>query len=504
MSRRTLVTFVSWRDPHHHTAHDDGRTHGPVLALLAERRFDRVILLSRPHRHEHAERTRAAVHEAHPELAIEVRPVEIPDSTHHPQILVELRKVWAAIQAGAPDDDFSVSLLAGTPEIHACWLLLHVAGECRARLLNHRRSSHNGLAGPRLLREVDWEAPLATISPESLRLLSGRAAHDADPSLQDPASTVPRHFFSRRTLDQAVQLARHRTPVMISGEPGTQKHYLAALLHQIGPHYSGPLVIFNCATLPETLFDSVIFGDPGDETSGKLRAAEDGTLVLLKVQRVPGSVLLRLVKAIDDGYYYAAHSSRPTKIKVRLIGTTDVDLDDEVRRGRFPAEAWQRFQASHVWLPPLRERVADIAPLVHEELERANRGLPRPKRLSPAALSKLENHRWPANVSELQRVVEQAVLNAEAPTIQPDDIELGLGVNLANVFTPAAPRLRAGFSLGAYLRAVKQGVIRSALAKTDGNQSEAARLLGLTPQAVSKLLRAVKNPRRPRSSRKKS
>ncbi|MFO1449616.1 MAG: RNA repair transcriptional activator RtcR family protein [Opitutaceae bacterium] len=492
MSRRTLVTFVGLRDPYYHDAHDDGRQKGPVLTVLDERRYDRVVLLGRPHRQEQLDRTCAALKSLHPKLSVEVRSLPLSDSTYHPEILSELRRVLSQLLRDTPKDDFSISLLSGTPEIHACWVLIAVSGEFPARLLNVQRTVHNGIAGPRALRELDWSEPLAAITPETLGLLAGRRERNDDSELQDPAITVPRHTFARRTLEQAVGLSRHTAPLLITGEPGTQKHYLAALVHRLSNRNSGPLIIFNCATLPATLFESVLFGEPGDEGSGKLDQAEGGTLVLLKLQQVPGELLARLLKALEDGYHYDSRSRVPRRINVRLIGTTDRDLEEEVRHSRFPADVWQRLQSSLLRVPPLRERAADITPLAQDELDRLNRRLPRPRRFSAGALAKLGSHTWPSNVSELRRVIDQAVLNAEQPTIQASDIDLDLGVNLANVFSASAPRIRHGFSLEDYLRNVKHEIVRSALKKTGDNQSEAARLLGVTPQAVSKYAKALK------------
>jgi DNA-binding NtrC family response regulator len=304
--------------------------------------------------------------------------------------------------------------------------------------------------------------------------------------------TVPRHYFARRTLEQAVVLSRHTAPLLITGEPGTQKHYLAALVHRLSNRNSGPLIIFNCATLPAALFESVLFGEPGEEGSGKLDQAEGGTLVLLKLQQVPGDLLVRLLKALDDGYHYDTRSRVPRRHNVRLIGTTDRDLGEEVRLNRFPADVWQRLQACLLRVPALHERPGDITLIAQDELDRRNRSLPRPRRFSASALARLGSHTWPSNVSELRRVIDQAVLNAEQPTIQAADIDLDLGVNLANVFAASAPRIRHGFSLEDYLRNVKHEIVRSALKKTGDNQSEAARLLGVTPQAVSKYAKALK------------
>ncbi len=157
-----------------------------------------------------------------------------------------------------------------------------------------------------------------------------------------------------------------------------------------------------------------------------------------------------------------------------------------------------------VSLLPLREHPADIALLAHDELERLNRTLPRPKRFASGALAKLESHAWPSNISELRRVIEHAVVQSEQPTIQAADIALDLALNMANVFNPAAPRIREGFSLEDYLRTVKYELVRSVLRKTGNNQSEAARLLGVTPQAVSKYMLALRpgNPGSPQKRRR--
>ena len=488
MSRKTLLTFISHRDPFTHDAHDDGRHQGPALVVLNERKFDRVILFSRPHREEQLRRTQRALRELHPKLLIEIREVALTDSTYHPEILTGLREALRKIHQQDPHDDYTISLLGGTPEIHACWILIHAAGEFPARLVNYRRSVHNGLAGPRSLRELDWSQPLAAIRPETLTLLAGRRDRHDDSDPQDPASTVPRHYFARRSLDQAVFLSRHHTPVVIHGEPGTQKHYMAALIHQLSIRHEGPLVMFNCGTVPDQLFESAIFGEPGEEEASKLAQAGGGTLVLLKIQQVPGPVLIRLLTALDDGYYYNGKSRTPVRVNVRLMGTTDRDLEEEVRLGRLSLEAWRRLQVNPMRLPSLRERPGDSLLLAHDELARLNRTLPRPKRFAPAALARLESHTWPSNVSELRRVIEQAVLNAEQATIHAADIDIDLAVSLANVFTATTPRIRAGFSLPDYLRTVKHQLVRSALSKTGNNQSEAARLLGVTPQAVSKYL----------------
>jgi DNA-binding NtrC family response regulator len=489
MARQTLISFVGLRDPFASDPHEDGRYKGPVLTILDDRNFDRVILLVRPLRADQAERTRQALRELHPKINVQVIEIELIDSTNHSEIVMRLRAVLAGIHREALDEEWSVSLISGPPEIHACWVLLAVAGELTAKLINFRRTTHNGIAGPRFLRELDWSEPLAALSSETLSLLSARRDRWDDADHQGAAHTTPRHYFSRATLELAVNLSRHYAPLLVKGEPGTQKHLFAALVHQFSNRASGPFVIFNCATAPVEIMDSLLFGEEGTDEEGKLRQTDGGTLVMLKAQQLPSALILRLLKAVDDGQYYRPKGVVAVKVNVKLIFTTERDFEEEVRLGNLTAEIWRRLRTALITLPPLRERPRDIALLAKDELDRLNRTLPRPKRFSSAALAKLESHRWPSNVSELRRVVEHSVHTSEQSAIQPDDLDFELAVNLANVFTAAVPRLREGFSIVDYLRAVKVELVRGALRKTGGNQSKAALLLGLTPQAVSQILR---------------
>lgn len=493
MPRKTLLTFASSLDPYYREPHDDGRQKGPVLSILAQRAFDCVVVLGRPHRHDEMERTCAAIRDLHPRVAVEVNRLEAADTTHHAELLAHLRPVLARVLREHPADAFSLSLLSCPPEIHACLVLIVAAGEFPARLINYRRTVHDGLAGPRLLRELDWSQPHARLDPEKLAQLSARRDRWDDAEQQSPGGLVPRHYFTARSVEQALVLCRHDAPLLIQGEPGTQKQLFAALLHQLGARQNGPLIIFNCATLPVPLFEAVIFGEDGPNNEGKLRQTDGGTLVLIKCQHIPSSVFERLLLAAADGHYYPhARSRTSVRLNTRLIFTTDRDLDKEVRQGNFSPVAWRKLQLNTVTLPPLREHSADIALLAHEELDRVNRTLPRPKRLSTGALAKLESHPWPSNISELRRVIEHAVVQSEQATIQAADIALDLALNMANVFSPAAPRIREGFSLEDYLRTVKYDLVRSVLRKTANNQSEAARLLGVTPQAVSKYMQALR------------
>jgi DNA-binding NtrC family response regulator len=488
MPRSSLLVFASAQDPTFIDPREDLACPGPILSALTERRFDRLVIFWRPERREQAERTAMFVAERHPRLTTELQALEMSDSHHHPEIWAKLRTAVRRVRSKSPQDDCSVLLTGDTPEIHACWVLLVLSGELAARLFNFRKGA---------LREVRWRDPSAALDPSTLALLSDHRSGLYEEAAIVQAGQASERIFTPRSMETAAQLAKTTFPVLIQSEPGTQKTLFAGMLHQLSRR-DGPLVIFNCGTVAADLAEVALFGEAesGGRIPGKLQLAEGGTLVLMKFQKLAESVQLAILRAAEDGEITPVRAKVSERFNVRICVTTDLDLAAEVTCGRMNPEVFRRLRAGLVRLPPLRERSHDLPHIIRDEMERANRRQPRPKRLSLAAMTKLESHHWPSNLSELRRVIEQAFLNSDRSTIEPEDIEFDLSTNLDNHFTPAAPRIRRGFSIEEYLRGVKHELVQIALRKSTGNQSEAARMLGVTPQAVNKFLRT----KRPTSS----
>ncbi len=489
MARSILLAFASALDPWYFSDGDDGQKSGPILSALSDRRFDQLVILCRTPRRDAAERTVRALREHSPQVKVEIEEVAIADPSHHPEIFGALRHALKRLKGRLQDAQFSVLLGDDTPEIHACWLLLAASGELDAKLYNFRRAPSKSQRSPRVLREIRWKDPLVSLSPSTLALMSPKQGELYDEAAIVQSGGASEHLFVPRSVEIATQLAPGNTPILLQAEPGTQKTLFAALLHQLSGR-DGPMIVFNCATVPEEFAERALFGEAEGEEAGpgKLQQASGGTLVLIKFQKLPEHVQLAVMRAAEDGEISRVGTKSRDRLSTRLIATTDLDLSAEVMGGRFNAEVFRRLRAGLVRLPPLRERHGDLAILIRDEMQRANRQQPRPKRLSPEAAAKLESHHWPSNISELRRVIEHAFVNAAGSTIGSDDIEFDLSTNIENHFALAAPRIRKGFSIEAYLGNVKRELVQIALRKSNGNQSQAARMLGITPQAVNKFL----------------
>ena len=490
---KTLLTFAGLRDPYYHDLFEDGEHRGPILSVLAEKTFDRVVLFSRPYRAQSVEKTAVAIRSTHPRTRVEIVEIEIKDATFYPEILAKLRPLLQRLQRAAPTDEFFISASSGTPEIHACWVILVASGEFPARILNFKRTAQGGLAQKSIVREVTLDEAVPAVGPEMLARLSARNGGGlSKEEVLRRAGIVGRHATLQHALETAVLISQYEGPVLIEGEPGTGKKLFASVVHRMSSRAEQPCLMVNCAALPPDIAVGVLFGEKlssGELMPGKLQGANGGTLILEDVHDLPREAQSRLMNFLDEGVIFPPGASVAVRLNVRVIATSSRRLAEDAAAGRFREDLAQKFSAERLRVPPLRERRSDITLLTQEELRRLNESMPRPKRLSPAALARLEAHPWPANVTELKNALAAAVLAAAETTIQPEDFDLEQTIDLTSD-TPIAPtRLHPGFSLAAHLTQVRKALIEGALRKTNGNRTRAARLLGLTPQAVSNFVK---------------
>lgn len=486
---KTLLTFAGLRDPYWHDLFEDGQHRGPILSVLAEKTFGRVVLFSRPSRTQSVEKTAGAIRSLHPRTRVEIGEVDIKDATHYPEILLKLRPALQKLLLAAPKDEYFISPTSGTPEIHACWVLLVASGELPARIYNFKRVAQAGLAQKSIVREVILKETGISLSPEVLARLSPRGGALSRDEILRQSGIIGRHPSLLHALETATIISQYEGPVLIEGEPGTGKGLFATLIHQLGPGAERPCTVVNCSALPPDIAVRVLFGEvtkAGEPLPGKLQTSEGGTLVLKDVHDLPREAQTRLLNFIDEGAIFPVGSTQPLRLRVRVIATTSRRLVDEAAAGRFREDLLQKFSAERLRLPPLRERRSDIALIVQEELKRLNETLPQPRKLTPAALARLEAHDWPDNLTELRDTLAQSVLTSTGPVIDLEDLELHQLIDLPSGSAAAPVRLHPGFSLEDHIAQVRKALIEGALRKTQGNRSRAARLLGVTPQAVSR------------------
>ncbi len=287
--------------------------------------------------------------------------------------------------------------------------------------------------------------------------------------------------------------------VLVLGETGTGKELVAEAIHRASPRRKAPLLKLNCAALPEALLESELFGhERGAFTGavaskpGLLESADGGTVFLDEIGDLPAAVQVKLLRVLEDRKVTRVGGLTPRAIDVRFVAATHRDLEAEVAAGRFRHDLLYRLGGLSVTVPPLRERTADIAPLVRAFAAQAaaptGRPVPEP---SPETLALLERYHWPGNVRELRNLIERAVLLASGPTLTVDHLPVDkLVAPIATAPTPQPPAAPppGGEQLRRDLAGVERQHILDALARCGGNQTEAARLLGVSRRTLSSKL----------------
>lgn len=316
--------------------------------------------------------------------------------------------------------------------------------------------------------------------------------HDRHLLGESPAMDEIRHKIAK--------LARSQVPVCISGESGTGKELVARLIHAQGPRSEKPFVAVNCGAIPPELMESEFFGHKKgsftgavSDKTGLFQAAEGGTLFLDEVADLPLALQVKLLRAIQEKAVRPVGEQREIAVDARILSASHKNLEMLVQQGLFRQDLYYRINVIQLRVPPLRERVGDIAILAQHILQRLAESHGQACRLSPLASHALEAYAFPGNVRELENVLERAVALCDGQIIQGDD--LGLPQTAAIVAPPAPARETAPASvaevppsdldaLDSYKEALEKQTILRALEQTRWNRTAAAKLLGITFRAL--------------------
>ncbi|MFN7855492.1 MAG: sigma-54 interaction domain-containing protein, partial [Acidovorax sp.] len=314
-----------------------------------------------------------------------------------------------------------------------------------------------------------------------------------------------------QALGELERVSRTQATVLLLGQSGTGKELFARALHLASDRHDHPFIKVNCAAIPESLFESELFGhDKGAFTgaaasrAGWFEQADSGTLFLDEIGELPLALQAKLLRTLQEGTLVRLGGRREVKVNVRLVAATHRDLAHEVQAGRFRQELYYRLNVIPIRLPSLAERREDIRALALHLVSRANQAHQRNVYLTAEALARLEDHPWPGNIRELGNVIERLVLLSDDPQVTPARLErfLPAASDSAQALRPPAeaaapqPEHAPGPATAAPLvreyapaHSHSAQTLQAALQAHQGNQSRAARALGMTLRQFSYRLR---------------
>ena len=319
-------------------------------------------------------------------------------------------------------------------------------------------------------------------------------------ALAAPGSPIAADPETLSILALAERLAASEIPVLIGGPTGTGKEVLSRFIHARSPRAAKAFVAVNCAAMPETMLEALLFGHKkgaftgaSEANEGFFRAADGGTLLLDEIAEMPLALQAKLLRALQEGEVVPIGSTQPIKVDVRVIACANRDLPTEVAEGRFRADLFYRLNVFPLTLRPLRERVQDIAPLAFAMLLRhtaPGKALPW---LSQSALAVLKLHGWPGNVRELENVIRRALLLADGlDEITPAQIVFDSPARLIADDGMAAVGQTQPHRLSNIVQISEARAIMATLDACSGNRIAAARQLGISERTLRYRLAAFR------------
>ena len=298
----------------------------------------------------------------------------------------------------------------------------------------------------------------------------------------------------QRMLGLVARVAPAPAKVLLLGESGTGKELVARAIHEASPRASKPLVPVDCSSLPETLFESELFGHErgaftGATTAkgGLVEAASGGTLFLDEVGDIPLPMQVKLLRLLETGMYRRVGSTEPRHADIRVVSATHRDLHRMMAEGRFREDLYHRLSTFPIPLPPLRERAGDLALLAEALLERV--AAPRRLRLAPAALRLLEAQPFPGNVRELRNLLERTALLCDGELIEAAHVEEAIATGRRP--GRAATGSPAPATAGDTVRAASRETLRAIVAEHRGNRAALAAKLGISERSLYRKLKSL-------------
>lgn len=489
-----MLTFTGFQDPYTKGPLAENEQAGPILSLLSARAFERVVLLSTPNTAQNSKDTKGAIQQRHPQTLAEVVDVPLTDPTDYAAISNGIREAFRSLRKSENQEEYFVSVASGTPQMHAIWILLIASGDIPARVLHVRPPRFVSRERPQV-SEID----LSSSTFPKVRWETARPAPDYVPSKElaeesHALGIVGDHPLLLKALDIAAALAASDAAVLLAGETGTGKELFARLIHRLSGRPADRFVPLNCAALPRDLAESVLFGHKRgaftgavNDQLGRFDLADGGTLFLDELGELPLESQGKLLRILEDGVLEPLGAKKGRRVNVRVIAATNTDLSRALKQKKFREDLYYRLSVGQIRLPTLRERGADVPKIALAVLDRINATLRHPKRLTHAALVKLQGLPWPGNVRDLENAIERSALLTKKDVIDADDVVLAEPPGDEEARS-VLPDPQPGFSIEQYLKDARVKLVARALELAGGNRSKAARLLGVTPQALHKFV----------------
>lgn len=458
---------------------------GPIGQVVAEREFERIVLLCNYSRAEMIEYEKWI--KPRTSALIEAHHIDLSSPMDFGEIYTAVIKTIDQLKSDKNKNSSLVFHISpGTSAMAAVWIIL-AKTKYPAELL--QSSIEKGVQVVSVPFDISAEFISGIIHRADEQLEKAAANFNLAAEFTD---VVFQSAQMTEVVEQAQIIARHNVPVLIEGETGTGKELFASAIHRSSQRKDKPFIAVNCGAIPAELIESELFGHKkgaftgaDKDRSGYFREADGGTIFLDEIGELPLRAQVRLLRVLQEKEVTPVGSNKAQKIDVRLISATNRNLLEEVSRDNFREDLFYRLAVFPLYLPPLRERTGDISLLANFFLENLNKDnvgafWKSPKKLTSGARNVLINHRWTGNVRELQNTLLRACVLTRRESISETDFKKALFVLRNKQEESVLDRsLGDNFSLQNLINEVASHYLNRALIEAGNNKSKAAKLVGL-------------------------
>jgi two-component system, NtrC family, response regulator AtoC len=349
--------------------------------------------------------------------------------------------------------------------------------------------------------KIDDILDIANSVHEHFKLREQHSKQQSEPAIQGYVSEIPLIGNSPKfveCLKLVGRVAATNLPVLISGESGTGKEVVAQAIHQRSNRAANSFVAVNCGAIPVELIESELFGHARGsftgadrERTGLWEEADNGTIFLDEITETSPLFQVKLLRALQQGEIRRVGSNRTQKVDVRVIAATNRNIEEEVAAGRFRQDLMYRLNAVTICLPPLRDRIEDITPLVKHFARQIQSSNIKPPSFSPAALKLLETYNWQGNVRELENAVLHAVSLSD-DVIYPEHLPARVrsfeknSTPMQEIGAETAPKATEKWLT---LAEMEEKYVSQVLSSTEGNKQAAARLLNIDRKTLTRIMK---------------
>jgi two-component system, NtrC family, response regulator AtoC len=348
-----------------------------------------------------------------------------------------------------------------------------------------------------LLKPVKLEDLLSSIRRALAHRDRTKGAKSAPPSKLD-RNRFPEIIGDSPPMQELFEIiervANTDTNVLVTGESGTGKEAVARAIHRLSERSPGPFQVIDCTAIPETLFESILFGHTRGAFTGAVKdqpglliESDTGTAFFDEIGELPASLQSKLLRVIQEQTFIPVGKTAAVTVDTRFVCATNRDLEMEVNAGRFRRDLYYRLAVIHIELPPLRDRDDDVILLAEYFLRTLTKANGEAKKLSPEAINLLRQYGWPGNIRELRNAMERGIAMARGPVILPAD--LPVQVQRGDQRESVTARHGASATHAGALGDAEREFLVSLLNKNSGNVAQSAREAGLSRQGLHKLLK---------------